>query len=148
MKGAGLVLRPTTVQPTQFYNIQATHRILKQEPDFIQDAFRYKQWHLKRLLNPKIEYYSIVKDSSADLGLISRLSKIDQQSRLSAPKFQKSFFAYFVNILIFLRENKEVSFFLFWIFKLKQPWANPKLSEKTLYLYRFICFKNHFPFTF
>ena len=38
--------------------------------------------------------YSIVKDSSADLGVNSRLSKIDPQLRLSAPKFQKNFFAY------------------------------------------------------
>ena len=28
-------------------------------------------------------------------------------------KFSKKFFAYFVNIFIFLRENKEVSFFTF-----------------------------------
>ena len=63
--------------------------------------------------------YSIVKDSSADLG-ISRLSKIDPQLRLSAPKFQ-IFFCIFVNIFVFLRENKEVPFFIFWIFKLKQP---------------------------
>ena len=36
--------------------------------------------------------------------------KIDPQLRLSAPKFQKIFFCIFVNIFIFLRENKEVSF--------------------------------------
>ena len=41
--------------------------------------------------------YSIVKDSNADLGAI--------------------FFLIFGKILIFLRENKEASFLIFWIFK-------------------------------
>ena len=38
--------------------------------------------------------YSIVKDSSADLGLIPRFSRLDPQSRLSEPKLKKNFFAY------------------------------------------------------
>ena len=50
--------------------------------------------------------YSIVKDSSVDLGVNF---KIVQNRPI------------FVNIFAFLRENKEVSFFIFWIFKLKQP---------------------------
>ena len=46
------------------------------------------------------------------------MSKLDPQSRLSAIKFQNIFFAC---LSIYLRENKEASFLLFWIFKLKQP---------------------------
>jgi hypothetical protein len=62
--------------------------------------------------------YSIVKDSSADLGVNS---KIVQIRPTVSTKVSKKFFWIFVNILIFLRENNEASFFLFQIFKVKQP---------------------------
>ena len=65
--------------------------------------------------------YSIVKDSSADLGLIPRLSKLDPTVKNVSTKISKKLIFIFVNILIFLRENKKASFFIFWIFKLKQP---------------------------
>ena len=65
--------------------------------------------------------YSIVKDSSADLGVISKIVQIRPSVKAVSAKISKTFFCTFVNILIFLRENKEASFFLFWIVKLKQP---------------------------
>ena len=57
--------------------------------------------------------YSIVKDSSADLGVNSKIVQIRPTVKAVSTKFQKFFFCIFVNILIFLRENKEASFFLF-----------------------------------
>ena len=66
-------------------------------------------------------HYSIVKDSSADLGVDSKIVQIRPTVSTKIPKI---FFCIFVNILIFLRENKEASFFLFWIFKLKQSFFN------------------------
>ena len=65
--------------------------------------------------------YSIVKDSSADLGVNSKIVQIRATVKAVSTKIPKKFFCIFVNILIFLRENKEALFFLFWIFKLKQP---------------------------
>ena len=65
-------------------------------------------------------WYSIVKDSSADLGVNSKIVQIRPTVKAVCTKISKKFFCIFVNILIFLRENKEASFFLFWIFKLKQ----------------------------
>ena len=65
--------------------------------------------------------YSIVKDSSADLGVNSKIVQIRPTVKAVSTKISKKIFCIFVNILIFLRENKEASFFLFWIFKLKQP---------------------------
>ena len=65
--------------------------------------------------------YSIVKDSSADLGVNSKIVQIRPTVKAVSTKISKKFFCIIVNILIFLRENKEASFFLFWIFKLKQP---------------------------
>ena len=71
----------------------------------------------KRTVKSTVQLRTVVRTQ----GLISRLFKIDPQFRLSATKFQKTFFCRFVNIFIFLRENIEVSFFIFLIFKLKQP---------------------------
>ena len=65
--------------------------------------------------------YSIVKDSSADLGVTSKIVQIRPTVKTVSTKISKKKLCIFVNILIFLRENKEASFFLFWIFKLKQP---------------------------
>ena len=65
--------------------------------------------------------YSTVKDSSADLGVNSKIVQIRPTVKAVCTKMSKKFFCIFVNILIFLRENKEASFFLFWIFELKQP---------------------------
>ena len=66
-------------------------------------------------------YYSIVKDSSADLGVNFKIVQNRPTVKAVCTKISKNFFCIFVNIFIFLRENKEVSFFIFWIFKLKQP---------------------------
>ena len=55
--------------------------------------------------------YSIVKDSSADLGVNFKI--VQNRPTVKAPKFQKKNFCIFLNIFIFLRENKEVSFFIF-----------------------------------
>ena len=54
--------------------------------------------------------YSIVKDSSADLGVNS---KIVQIRPTVSTKVSKKIFWIFVNILIFLRENKEASSLIF-----------------------------------
>ena len=57
--------------------------------------------------------YSIVKDSSADLGVNSKIVLIRPTVKAVSTKISKGFFCIFVNILIFLRENIEASFFLF-----------------------------------
>ena len=57
--------------------------------------------------------YSIVKDSSADLGVNSKIVQIRPTVKAVSTKISIFFFCIFVNILIFLRENKEVSFFYF-----------------------------------
>ena len=54
---------------------------------------------------------SIVKDSSADLGVNSKIVQIRPTVKAVSTKLSKKFFCIFVNILIFLRENKEASFF-------------------------------------
>ena len=67
-------------------------------------------------------YYSIAKDTSADFGVNSKIVQIRPTVKAVSTKISNSFFFFiFVNILIFLRENKEASFLLFWIFRLKQP---------------------------
>ena len=43
--------------------------------------------------------------------------------------FNKKIAYLFDDLLIFLRENKEVSFLLFWIFKLKQPFSTRTISD-------------------
>ena len=65
--------------------------------------------------------YSIVKDSSADIGVNSKIVQIRSTVKAVSTKSSNNFFCIFLNILMFLRENKEAQFFLFWIFKLKQP---------------------------
>ena len=57
--------------------------------------------------------YSIVKDSSADLGVNFKIVQNRPTIRAVCTKISKKFFCIFVNIFIFLRENKEVSFFIF-----------------------------------
>ena len=57
--------------------------------------------------------YSIVKDSSADLGVNFKIVQIRPTVKAVCTKISKFFFCIFVNIFIFLRENKEVSFFIF-----------------------------------
>ena len=56
--------------------------------------------------------YSIVKDSSADLGFNSKIVQIRPRVKAVSTKISKKIFGIFVNIMIFLRENKEPSFFL------------------------------------
>ena len=65
--------------------------------------------------------YSIVKDSSADLGVNVKIVQNRPTVKAVCTKISKKIFCIFVNIFVFLRENKEVSFFIFWIFKQKQP---------------------------
>ena len=65
--------------------------------------------------------YSIVKDSSADLGVNFKIVQNRPTVKAVCTKISKKLLSIFVNIFIFLRENKEVSIFIFWIFKLKEP---------------------------
>ena len=58
-------------------------------------------------------YYSIVKDSSADLGVNSKIVQIRPTVKVVSTKISKKIFCIFVNIFIFLRENKGLSFFIF-----------------------------------
>ena len=62
--------------------------------------------------------YSIVKDNSADLGVDFKIVQNRPTVKAVCTKISKKIFCIFVNIFIFLRENREV---LFFIFKLKQP---------------------------
>jgi hypothetical protein len=57
--------------------------------------------------------YSIVKDSSADLGVNFKIVQNRPTVKAVCTKTAKNFFCIFVNIFIFLNENKEVSFFIF-----------------------------------
>ena len=57
--------------------------------------------------------YSIVKDSSADLGVNSKIVQIRPTVKAVCTKISKKIFCIFVNILIFLSENKKVHFFYF-----------------------------------
>ena len=58
-------------------------------------------------------YYSIVKDSSADLGVNFKIVQNRPTVKAVCTKISKKIFCIFVNIFIFLRENKEVPFFIF-----------------------------------
>ena len=71
-------------------------------------SFRWKG--VKKLM---MHNYSIVKDSSADLAVNSKIVQIRPTVKAVSTKISKKFFCIFVNILIFLRGNKEASFFLF-----------------------------------
>jgi hypothetical protein len=57
--------------------------------------------------------YSIVKDSGADLGVDSKIVQIRPTVKAVSTKISKKFFCIFVNILTFLRGNKEASYFIF-----------------------------------
>ena len=57
--------------------------------------------------------YSIVKDSSAELGVNFKIVQNRPTVKAVCTKISKKNFAYFLHIFIFLRENKEVSFFIF-----------------------------------
>ena len=54
--------------------------------------------------------YSRVKDSSADLGVNSKIVQIRPTVKAVCTKMSKIFFCIFVNILIFLRESREDHF--------------------------------------
>jgi len=54
--------------------------------------------------------YSIVKDSSADLGVNSKIVQIRPTVKAVCTKMSKIFFCIFVNILIFLNESREDHF--------------------------------------
>ena len=56
-------------------------------------------------------HYSIVKESSVDLGVNSKIVQIRATVKAVSTKILKK--CRFVNILILLSENKEASFFLF-----------------------------------
>ena len=51
--------------------------------------------------------YIILKDSSADLGVNFKIVQIRPTVKAICTKISKKFFCIFVNILMFLRENKE-----------------------------------------
>ena len=65
--------------------------------------------------------YSIVKDSSADLGVNFKIVQNRPTFKAVCTKISKNFFLHICQYFLFLRENEEVSFFILWIFKLKQP---------------------------
>jgi hypothetical protein len=67
----------------------------------------------KKLADQLALYYSIVKDSSADLGVNSKIVQIRPTVKAVSTIISKTFFCIFFNILLFLRENKEASFSLF-----------------------------------
>ena len=56
-------------------------------------------------------FYSIVKDSSADLGVNFNIVQNRPTVKAVCTKISKKVFCIFVNFFIFLRENKEASFF-------------------------------------
>ena len=69
-----------------------------------------KVWNF---LIPKITLeYSIVKGCSADLGVNSKIVQIRPTVKAVSTKISKKIFCIFVNILTFLRANREASFFL------------------------------------
>ena len=63
------------------------------------------------ILRKYASVYSIVKDSSADLGVNFKIVQIRPTVQAVCTKISKNVFCIFLNILIFLRENKEASFF-------------------------------------
>ena len=83
-------------------------KVITFEPGNIFELTWYSEWPLLIQL-----YYSIVKDSSADLGVNSKIVQIRPTVKAVCTKISKNFFCIFVNIFVFLRENKEVSFFIF-----------------------------------
>ena len=56
-----------------------------------------------------------------DSGVIFKFLQNLPISKAVCTKISKKLFCIFGNILIFVRENKEASFLIFCIFKLKQP---------------------------
>ena len=67
-----------------------------------------KQLILKISIYFEGDGYSIVKDSSADLGINLKIVQNRTTVKAVCTKISKIFFCIFVNIFIFLRENKEV----------------------------------------
>ena len=82
----------------------------------IMDNIIISQWN-RDLKSTLEEYdtsdYSIVKNSSADLGVNSKIVQIRPTVKAVSTKISKKNFCIFVNILIFLSENKKVHFFYF-----------------------------------
>ena len=64
-------------------------------------------------MNPNGFGYSIVKDSSADLGVNFKIVQNRPTVKAVYTKISKNFFCIFVKIFIFLSEKIEVSFFIF-----------------------------------
>ena len=78
-------------------------------------------------------YYSIVKDSSADLGVNFKIVQNRPTVKAVCTKISKNFFCIFVNIFVLLRENKEVSSFIFHIEYLSKN--SPKLNQNYYWLW-------------
>ena len=70
------------------------------------------------------KYYSVVKDSSADLGVNFKIVQNRPTVKAVCTKISKNVFCIFVNIFVFLRENKEVSFSYFEYLSLNSPKVN------------------------
>ena len=64
-------------------------------------------------MNNMTKIYSIVKDSSADLGVNFKIVQNRPTVKAVCTKISKKNFYIFANIFIFLREKKEASFFIF-----------------------------------
>ena len=77
--------------------------------------------------------YSIVKDSSVDLGVNFKIVQNRPTVKAVCTKISKKNFCIFVNILIFLKENKEVSFWYFEYFNQNSP----KLNQNYYWLWVF-----------
>ena len=93
----------------EFCVLFTRHKIHKQN-------FCLVYWWVKNTLVERLCYsceYNIVKDSSADLGVNSKIVQIRPTVKAVSTKISKKFFCIFVNILIFLSENKKVHFFYF-----------------------------------
>ena len=78
-----------------------------------QMILEFSALHLTNRRKRMAENYSIVKDSSADLGVNFKIVQNRPTVKAVCTKISKNFFCIFVNIFVFLRENKEVSFFIF-----------------------------------
>ena len=78
--------------------------VLNQASKHVKNSHVYLSW--VGLGSP----YSIVKDSSADLGVNSKIVQIRPTVKAVCTKMSKKFFCIFVNILIFLNESREDHF--------------------------------------
>ena len=91
--------------------------VWQKKAEFWQGDKRLSYQQLKRVHRKQyLQEYSIVKDLGVNFKIVQNRPTV----KAVCTKISKKIFCIFVNIFVFLRENKEVSFFIFWIFKLNQ----------------------------